>query len=148
MIRRPPRSTRTDTLFPYTTLFRSELRAAGDDTIGDPGAENSEPEQGQRTERDRHDLFDIGFGADAGIGELGEQRRADAGDDREHQNLDARRDDMAQHLLGHEGGAIEEGEGRSTKPASVTSLKSMMVTNTRIASTKNASTTIRDRKST
>src|SRR3546814_10910179 len=26
MIRRPPRSTRTDTLFPYTTLFRSEPR--------------------------------------------------------------------------------------------------------------------------
>src|SRR3546814_12178729 len=24
MVRRPPRSTRTDTLFPYTTLFRSE----------------------------------------------------------------------------------------------------------------------------
>src|SRR3546814_8035401 len=40
MIRRPPRSTRTDTLFPYTTLFRSrqhqrprgdERAAAGDD---------------------------------------------------------------------------------------------------------------------
>src|SRR3546814_13936774 len=28
MIRRPPRSTRTDTLFPYTTLFRSETDAA------------------------------------------------------------------------------------------------------------------------
>src|SRR3546814_4450670 len=27
MIRRPPRSTRTDTLFPYTTLFRSSLAA-------------------------------------------------------------------------------------------------------------------------
>src|SRR3546814_2348083 len=27
MIRRPPRSTRTDTLFPYTTLFRSPLTA-------------------------------------------------------------------------------------------------------------------------
>src|SRR3546814_5156256 len=27
MIRRPPRSTRTDTLFPYTTLFRSEFAA-------------------------------------------------------------------------------------------------------------------------
>src|SRR3546814_6337054 len=26
MIRRPPRSTRTDTLFPYTTLFRSHHR--------------------------------------------------------------------------------------------------------------------------
>src|SRR3546814_2132589 len=28
MIRRPPRSTRTDTLFPYTTLFRSSAFAA------------------------------------------------------------------------------------------------------------------------
>src|SRR3546814_17840094 len=28
MIRRPPRSTRTDTLFPYTTLFRSPVLAA------------------------------------------------------------------------------------------------------------------------
>src|SRR3546814_2517991 len=27
MIRRPPRSTRTDTLFPYTTLFRSGVAA-------------------------------------------------------------------------------------------------------------------------
>src|SRR3546814_7537585 len=27
MYRRPPRSTRTDTLFPYTTLFRSSLKA-------------------------------------------------------------------------------------------------------------------------
>src|SRR3546814_1094936 len=30
MIRRPPRSTRTDTLFPYTTLFRSVLKIVGD----------------------------------------------------------------------------------------------------------------------
>src|SRR3546814_515440 len=28
MIRRPPRSTRTDTLFPYTTLFRAKLPAS------------------------------------------------------------------------------------------------------------------------
>src|SRR3546814_15337591 len=28
MIRRPPKSTRTDTLFPYTTLFRSEIESA------------------------------------------------------------------------------------------------------------------------
>src|SRR3546814_5232328 len=41
MIRRPPRSTRTDTLFPYTTLFRSpsqvclarELALARDDLL-------------------------------------------------------------------------------------------------------------------
>src|SRR3546814_9951386 len=30
MIRRPPRSTRTDTLFPYTTLFRSLVTAGQD----------------------------------------------------------------------------------------------------------------------
>src|SRR3546814_6095677 len=30
MIRRPPRSTRTDTLFPYTTLFRSSVFDQGD----------------------------------------------------------------------------------------------------------------------
>src|SRR3546814_5573680 len=34
MIRRPPRSTRTDTLFPYTTLFRSIV---GDVIIGKEG---------------------------------------------------------------------------------------------------------------
>src|SRR3546814_10775613 len=33
MIRRPPRSTRTDTLFPYTTLFRSE-RLGGEIALG------------------------------------------------------------------------------------------------------------------
>src|SRR3546814_18268793 len=30
MLRRPPRSTRTDTLFPYTTLFRSEIAESAD----------------------------------------------------------------------------------------------------------------------
>src|SRR3546814_15645968 len=52
MIRRPPRSTRTDTLFPYPTLFRSEVlervqfladadqldRPAGDGAHGQGGA--------------------------------------------------------------------------------------------------------------
>src|SRR3546814_13365570 len=33
MIRRPPRSTRTDTLFPYTTLFRSTGLAEDGDTL-------------------------------------------------------------------------------------------------------------------
>src|SRR3546814_20915368 len=35
MIRRPPRSTRTDTLFPYTTLFRS-AESHGEDRRGSP----------------------------------------------------------------------------------------------------------------
>src|SRR3546814_3113400 len=41
MIRRPPRSTRTDTLFPYTTLFRSNgnhtLSAVAYDAAGNAG---------------------------------------------------------------------------------------------------------------
>src|SRR3546814_15276759 len=40
MIRRPPRSTRTDTLFPYTTLFRSPPFIAPEpyNTMYDPAA--------------------------------------------------------------------------------------------------------------
>src|SRR3546814_14054586 len=34
MIRRPPRSTRTDTLFPYTTLFRSRSGGGGPEGAG------------------------------------------------------------------------------------------------------------------
>src|SRR3546814_4818638 len=48
MIRRPPRSTRTDTLFPYTTLFRSE-------TARRPGGARQWPRQYPDSRRDRHD---------------------------------------------------------------------------------------------
>src|SRR3546814_4229025 len=57
MIRRPPRSTRTDTLFPYTTLFRSllELRfdphAGRDAPVLPPGHVPGEP--AGRAGRDR-----------------------------------------------------------------------------------------------
>src|SRR3546814_11176750 len=37
IIRRPPRSTRTDTLFPYTTLFRSLVPGSAILMGGDPG---------------------------------------------------------------------------------------------------------------
>src|SRR3546814_20484219 len=41
MIRRPPRSTRTDTLFPYTTLFRSRCGSAITRKTIDPITRNS-----------------------------------------------------------------------------------------------------------
>src|SRR3546814_20260375 len=41
MIRRPPRSTRTDTLFPYTTLFRSVEGGDGDGGVRIDGHESS-----------------------------------------------------------------------------------------------------------
>src|SRR3546814_6907166 len=45
MIRRPPRSTRTDTLFPYTTLFRSLRGALGEITQDHVGAGAAEAQQ-------------------------------------------------------------------------------------------------------
>src|SRR3546814_7249593 len=44
MIRRPPRSTRTDTLFPYTTLFRSqpEVRQVAADDLGQRGGDEQQ----------------------------------------------------------------------------------------------------------
>src|SRR3546814_6788628 len=45
MIRRPPRSTRTDTLFPYTTLFRS-ARSAAKEGRGNPPGRQAEPRSG------------------------------------------------------------------------------------------------------
>src|SRR3546814_17731598 len=35
MRRRPPRATRTDTLFPYTTLFRSEVIVSGEEKVAE-----------------------------------------------------------------------------------------------------------------
>src|SRR3546814_1992544 len=45
MIRRPPRSTRTDTLFPYTTLFRSHEIPEPDQPRGEPGQVRVRPRQ-------------------------------------------------------------------------------------------------------
>src|SRR3546814_16764431 len=52
MIRRPPRSTRTDTLFPYTTLFRSERQQSrvGAGLLAKASAQPTPP---QLTHRDR-----------------------------------------------------------------------------------------------
>src|SRR3546814_9142634 len=57
MIRRPPRSTRTDTLFPYTTLFRSADQLLpgqlGDrSAVADPG----EADRGRRSEEHTSEL--------------------------------------------------------------------------------------------
>src|SRR3546814_14451917 len=59
MRRRPPRSTRTDTLFPYTTLFRSD--AGGGEQGGDRRS-NAEPR------RDRPDARRLPAGAQVMMG--------------------------------------------------------------------------------
>src|SRR3546814_10272259 len=70
MIRRPPRSTRTDTLFPYTTLFRSDARGGCRRRRPDLGPRGAQP-QGSR--RLRHGRV-RGFGGERRCAE----RRSDA----------------------------------------------------------------------
>src|SRR3546814_20552216 len=52
MIRRPPRSTRTDTLFPYTTLFRSEGEPALAQHHGLHTPDGEEQQQADRQQGD------------------------------------------------------------------------------------------------
>src|SRR3546814_13991281 len=66
MLRRPPRSTRTDTLFPYTTLFRSIIDGQelghGMQAVADPAARLAEitrlTEAAMRGEVTSHPAFD------------------------------------------------------------------------------------------
>src|SRR3546814_6940152 len=75
MIRRPPRSTRTDTLFPYTTLFRSvHLRDAGSVRRGRAGVEDEAGGRGpamRRAHRCLDDRRGAGHRRDLGQADLG-----------------------------------------------------------------------------
>src|SRR3546814_8101867 len=51
MLRRPPRSTRTDTLFPYTTLFRSPAAFEMRERARDAGPRNLRRGRGRRDRR-------------------------------------------------------------------------------------------------
>src|SRR3546814_4405599 len=69
MIRRPPRSTRTDTLFPYTTLFRSAaqqpaLQRRIAPIIPEPGRQHANVETGAELVQpgERHEQRDRGSG--------------------------------------------------------------------------------------
>src|SRR3546814_9969694 len=66
MIRRPPRSTRPDTLFPYTTLFRAVV-AGGVQRLVQIG------------QIARHDRLDVGIGAGGRLALVFAEFRADVG---------------------------------------------------------------------
>src|SRR3546814_11428610 len=90
MIRRPPRSTRTDTLFPYTTLFRSGGRAFGFGEIA-RGAHDIGTARGERPR---------GLHAESG---------RDAGDE----DALTAKIDAGEHLVGC-GSGIEAGHGMNS----------------------------------
>src|SRR3546814_9953858 len=64
MIRRPPRSTRTDTLFPYTTLFRSVAQCAGERRTADKRRECLDRQRRRGAWRRRHGAPHRGHGPD------------------------------------------------------------------------------------
>src|SRR3546814_7567850 len=79
MIRRPPRSTRTDTLFPYTTLFRSllgkEFRAlVMADHIGKRGGRFFVGRLAIGLDTESRDAARIDDAADAGLGSRPQER--------------------------------------------------------------------------
>src|SRR3546814_13939966 len=67
MIRRPPRSTRTDTLFPYTTLFRSSARAMRGSATAGSGPVLPAHVAAARQGRSRLRLADAAYSEGAGL---------------------------------------------------------------------------------
>src|SRR3546814_9084614 len=62
MIRPPPSSTRTDTLFPYTTLFRSLRDAqAGDDPGKDAGRGHDDQDGRRHADRPQDQWPEVGY---------------------------------------------------------------------------------------
>src|SRR3546814_2125561 len=87
MIRRPPRSTRIDTLFPYTTLFRSLVV---DPHVGDRNQHLAVGLEGDEVERG---------GAAVGAGEAAEIERQRAQQiEGDHQQRDARSEEHTSEL--------------------------------------------------
>src|SRR3546814_20103695 len=58
MIRRPSRSTRTDTLFPYSTLFRSHFRRSSQDRRDRNGAEHQKCSENAKRKAEVADAVD------------------------------------------------------------------------------------------
>src|SRR3546814_15366183 len=77
MKRRPPRSTRTDTLFPYTTLFRSQQGGEDDDEqrpeIGDQAGLD------RRRVAQRHEVEEVVAEQPADPGQPDRRRMAEIG---------------------------------------------------------------------
>src|SRR3546814_13642006 len=79
MLRRPPRSTRTDTLFPYTTLFRSAIEAAGGGGDGTGLARRIGPDRQRHVARKIEVALDGEAERQPQRGDLGEAERTKFG---------------------------------------------------------------------
>src|SRR3546814_5201828 len=88
MIRRPPRSTRTDTLFPYTTLFRSGDRQL---PAGVPHLRGSGADRARRAFGNQEALADdLGRGCSGSAYLMGIQSKISSGDAMASGGIDTR----------------------------------------------------------
>src|SRR3546814_14262148 len=74
MIRRPPRSTRTDTLFPYTTLFRSREEGR-EEGIGKEGIGKEGREEGREGRQESRQEGEEGRGEEEKVSGLSPRGR-------------------------------------------------------------------------
>ena len=87
---------------------RAKLRRTGHQAGGDAGAEDAQRQQRERGQHHDQRMVDGWF-----IGmrlELGEQTRTDADDDGQHQDFDARRHHVAEHLFRQEARLVPQRE--------------------------------------
>src|SRR3546814_6425435 len=100
MIRRPPKSTRTDTLFPYTTLFRSPAEARVDGQTGQTSTELGEAHVAVARLAERGQLLEQGDSVldAAGVGRLDEGERLDVAQPERCHLQDDRRQVRAEDL--------------------------------------------------
>src|SRR3546814_5083383 len=102
MIRLPPRSTRTDTLFPYTTLFRSFDQSLNSENTFDPA---------QRIELFRFGRESVGTKAKRSQ----HRRRGNGCDERRNHDAADGHSDKAQKFIGPRGWCKIEKDRKSTR---------------------------------
>src|SRR3546814_16072910 len=104
MRRRPPRSTRTDTLFPYTTLFRSYIRGSAPED----GRVRRACASGRRLGRSCRSVFR----GDRGRKPAASEPEGDVDQQDKYRHLDERTDDRGE---GDRGRKAEGGDGNSDR---------------------------------
>src|SRR3546814_3733510 len=107
MIRRPPRSTRTDTLFPYTTLFRS----GGEDPLGEGAVQvasellgslgqvgPADPVDEERVAGEQHVVADLEDGGALGVTRRVQDRYSEVGAARQGELVAVRSEEHTSEL--------------------------------------------------
>src|SRR3546814_10060154 len=112
MIRLPPRSTRTDTLFPYTTLFRSDRHHTGDIVVDAQPVELVPPRHQDNRKAHPDDATVKGHAALPQLHNVAGVREEARGVVEPHIGQSAAQDD-AKHLPGDEIGRVTAGQGRA-----------------------------------